>query len=61
MLYWVINSGYYKSRGMRLGNVKEKGMKPPYLKNGEYLAEVCATLGMLKEVNETCEFCKFSA
>lgn len=51
-------SGYYKSHGMRLGNVKEKGLQA-YLREGDYLSEVCTTLSALKKANEKCAGCKY--
>ena len=49
-------SGYYEARNDILGNVKESGLQP-LLQMGRYLAEVCATVGELAEVNEECRNC----
>ena len=51
-------SGYYEARNDILGNVKEYGLQP-LLQMGKYLAEVCATVGELAEVNEECRNCPY--
>ena len=51
-------SGYYEARNDILGNVKESGLQP-LLQMGRYLAEVCATVGELAEVNEECRNCPY--
>lgn len=51
-------SGFYEARGVSFGNVKESGLKP-LLQCGKYLAEVCTTIGELKETNEKCAACKY--
>ena len=49
---------YYEARNDILGNVKEYGLQP-LLQMGKYLAEVCATVGELAEVNEECRNCPY--
>ena len=51
-------SGYYEARNDVLGNVKEYGLRP-VLQMGKYLAEVCATVGDLAEVNAECRECPY--
>ena len=51
-------SGYYEARNDILGNVKESGLQP-LLQMGRYLAEVCATVGELAEVNAECRECPY--
>ena len=51
-------SGYYEARNDVLGNVKEYGLRP-VLQMGKYLAEVCATVGDLAEVNAQCRECPY--
>ena len=51
-------SGYYEARNDILGNVKASGLQP-LLQMGKYLAEVCATVGELAEVNEECRNCPY--
>ena len=51
-------SGYYEARNDILGNVKESGLQP-LLQIGRYLAEVCATVGKLAEVNAECRDCPY--
>ena len=51
-------SGYYEARGDILGNVKASGLRP-LLQMGNYLAEVCATVGELAEVNAECRECPY--
>lgn len=50
-------SGYYEQHNDVLGNVKTDGLKK-HLQSGEYLCEVCTTLGKLKERNTECAACK---
>ena len=51
-------SGYYAAHGMHIGNVKRQSLQS-MLQTGKYIDEVCATLGQLKSVNETCASCKY--
>lgn len=49
-------SGYYNSHGMELDNVKRSGLRT-LLREGDYLSEVCTTLGQLSSVNSQCGNC----
>ncbi len=51
-------SGYYEMHNWHLGNVKENGLKK-YLQKGDYLNEVCTTVGELRKKNEKCSSCKW--
>ncbi len=51
-------SGFYAMKGWHLGNVKEDGLKP-LLQSGDYLNEVCTTLGDLRKENSKCDNCKY--
>lgn len=51
-------SGFFESRGVCLGNVKEDGLQP-LLQKGAYLDEVCATAGDLKKHNTQCGSCPY--
>ena len=51
-------SGTLDSMGSFLGNVKEDGLQP-HLQDGDYLYEVCTTLGDLKKHNGECGACNW--
>ncbi len=51
-------SGYYEQHGCFLGNVKKTPLKE-LLSGGNYLEEVCTTLGTLKENNRKCGSCAY--
>ncbi len=51
-------SGYYIGHGWKLGNVIHSGLKP-LLQSGQYLNEVCTTVGTLKKNNSKCDECKY--
>jgi radical SAM protein with 4Fe4S-binding SPASM domain len=51
-------SGYYEKNKDILGNVKTDGLKR-LLSAGNYMNEVCATVGMLAKENEKCGKCKY--
>lgn len=51
-------SGYYKQHGFHLGNVKTAGLQP-LLQSGNYLDEVCTTVGTLAEKNPECAGCRY--
>lgn len=51
-------SGTYEARGDALGNVKTEGLQP-FLQAGNYLDEVCRTVGELSEKNAKCGTCKY--
>lgn len=51
-------SGYYNGHRMDLGNVKRRGLRP-LLREGDYLSEVCTTVGRLSEVNGQCRDCPY--
>ena len=51
-------SGYYEAKNDILGNVKASGLQP-LLQMGKYLAEVCATVGELAQINAACGNCPY--
>ena len=51
-------SGYYEQHQWFLGNVKTDGLQK-YLKESDYLNEVCTTVKDLKAHNEKCAACKW--
>lgn len=51
-------SGYYKQHGFHLGNVKTAGLQP-LLQSGNYLDEVCTTVGTLAGKNPECAGCRY--
>lgn len=51
-------SGFFESRGIKLGNVKEDGLQS-LLRSGAYLDEVCLTVGDLKRNNPQCGGCEY--
>lgn len=51
-------SGYYEQHGWILGNVKADGLQK-YLKESDYLREVCTTVKDLKAHNQKCAECKW--
>ena len=50
-------SGWMEQHGVTFGNVKKQGLQQ-ILQSGDYLNEVCATVGDLKKVNKKCADCK---
>lgn len=51
-------STYYEQEKEYLGNVKKDSLQS-LLREGNYLREVCATVGELKEKNKECGACRF--
>lgn len=51
-------SGYYNGHGIELGNVKRSGLQP-LLREGDYLSEVCTTVGQLAGANDRCGDCPY--
>ena len=51
-------SGSYIDRNWKLGNMKSDGLKP-LLQSGNYLNEVCTTVGTLRKNNSECDECKY--
>lgn len=51
-------TGYYRSSGISLGNVKQKSLQE-ILREGRYIDAVCETLGDLAYKNNTCGRCQY--
>ena len=51
-------SGCYKAHGFFLGNVKDDGLQK-HLREGDYLDNICTTVGDVKNRNEKCAACKW--
>lgn len=51
-------SGYYEKHKKILGNVKTDGLKK-LLTDGDYLEEICTTVGTLAENNKKCGSCQY--
>lgn len=51
-------SGFYKSKSIAMPNVKVAGLKR-LLQYGEYLNNVCLTVGELRKANSKCDNCKY--
>ena len=59
-LYPCMQAGVYLDQlGMKLGNVKEAGLKP-LLTEGAYVDMACETIGQFLARNEKCRSCKYA-